>query len=146
MAILPTNRVVLIDRDEFTLKLMKRSLTSTKFDVEKVYPIAVGDIGYATPRGLYEVRTKSNAPEWRMPYSDWVDKELQGTVVPAGHPDNPIVARWIGVHDDEGVGIHGTSSLSSIGTRASHGCIRMYAKDVIELFDKVRKGTLVHIT
>lgn len=39
--------------------------------------------------------------------------------------------------------IHGTPEEGLIGTPASHGCIRMYNKDVIELFDLVKTGTLV---
>lgn len=41
--------------------------------------------------------------------------------------------------------IHGTSEEGLIGQPASHGCIRMRNKDVIEIFDLVSKGTLVEI-
>ncbi len=43
------------------------------------------------------------------------------------------------------VAIHGTTKKMrrSIGTAASYGCIRMYNEDVIDLFDRVRIGTLV---
>lgn len=41
--------------------------------------------------------------------------------------------------------IHGTSEEDKIGTRASHGCIRMRNKDVIELFDLVSEGSKVLI-
>lgn len=41
--------------------------------------------------------------------------------------------------------IHGTSAEKNIGKPASHGCIRMLNDDVIELFDRVSKGTKVHI-
>ena len=43
------------------------------------------------------------------------------------------------------VGIHGTGEPWSIGTRASHGCIRMTVPDVIDLFDRVSVGTPVLI-
>jgi hypothetical protein len=50
----------------------------------------------------------------------------------------------VGDHDVDacgGIGIHGTSQDDSIGTRASHGCIRMHVPDVIELFGRVPTGT-----
>jgi lipoprotein-anchoring transpeptidase ErfK/SrfK len=44
-----------------------------------------------------------------------------------------------------GVGIHGTAESWSIGTRASHGCIRMHVPDVIDLFGRVPVGAAVLI-
>ena len=44
-----------------------------------------------------------------------------------------------------GVGIHGTSQEYSIGSRASHGCIRMRVADVIDLYPRVPVGTPVLI-
>jgi lipoprotein-anchoring transpeptidase ErfK/SrfK len=41
--------------------------------------------------------------------------------------------------------IHGTSEEGRLGTPASHGCIRMKNKAVIELYDKINIGTLVLI-
>lgn len=41
--------------------------------------------------------------------------------------------------------IHGTPEEGLIGQPASHGCIRMYNQDVVELFDAVQVGTLVEI-
>ena len=41
--------------------------------------------------------------------------------------------------------IHGTHEEGLIGSKASHGCIRMFNDDVIELFDMVKIGTKVLI-
>ena len=41
--------------------------------------------------------------------------------------------------------IHGTHEEGLIGQKASHGCIRMFNSDVIELFSVVKKGTKVYI-
>jgi len=41
--------------------------------------------------------------------------------------------------------IHGTQEEGLIGTKASHGCIRMFNNDVIDLFEKVNIGTKVYI-
>ena len=62
---------------------------------------------------------------------------------PGGAPNNPLRARWMGVSG--AVGIHGTGQPWSIGTRASHGCIRMTVPDVIDLFKRVKVGTPVLI-
>ena len=46
----------------------------------------------------------------------------------------------------DGAGIHGTDALNSLGTAASHGCVRMAIQDVIELYDRVDVGTLIHVS
>ncbi|HYF81796.1 MAG TPA: L,D-transpeptidase [Clostridia bacterium] len=42
-------------------------------------------------------------------------------------------------------GIHGTNNPASIGTAASNGCVRMFNKDVEDLFNNVGVGTVVRI-
>lgn len=44
-----------------------------------------------------------------------------------------------------GIYIHGTNNESALGQSASHGCIRMFNKEVIELYDLVKVGTFVLI-
>ena len=44
-----------------------------------------------------------------------------------------------------GIGFHGTPSSGSIGTRASHGCIRMYVSDAEDLYDRINIGTPILI-
>ncbi|MCA1677781.1 MAG: L,D-transpeptidase [Actinobacteria bacterium] len=56
---------------------------------------------------------------------------------PAKRPAEP--ARGAGFHD--GQGIHGTEDIASLGTAASHGCIRMSVPAVKELYSKVKLGT-----
>jgi lipoprotein-anchoring transpeptidase ErfK/SrfK len=45
----------------------------------------------------------------------------------------------------DGAGIHGTADEASIGTAASHGCIRMTVRDVIDLYDRVPLHTPLSI-
>jgi lipoprotein-anchoring transpeptidase ErfK/SrfK len=47
--------------------------------------------------------------------------------------------RWIGT-SAPAIGIHGTYATGSVGTRASHGCIRMHIPDVEELYEQVALG------
>jgi lipoprotein-anchoring transpeptidase ErfK/SrfK len=67
--------------------------------------------------------------------------------VKGGSPSNPLGYRWMGLSIKGGsiYGIHGNSSPYSIGTNASHGCIRMINSDVEELFDMIPINTAVWI-
>jgi len=127
--------VVTVDRPAFKLRLFKR------LRLTKTYPIAVGRAGLETPAGLYHIQDKQVNPSWHVPNSAWAGS-LAGRVIPPG-PDDPIKARWMGVA--EGAGIHGTDEIGSLGTAASHGCIRMAIPDVIQLYDQVPLGSPVFI-
>jgi lipoprotein-anchoring transpeptidase ErfK/SrfK len=128
--------ILTIDRNNFKLRLFKR------LKVVKTYGIAVGMAGLDTPAGLYHIQNKEVNPAWHVPNSSWAGS-LAGQTIPGGAPNNPLKARWMGVAN--GVGIHGTAEDWSIGTRASHGCIRMHVSDVIDLYDRVPIGTPVLI-
>jgi lipoprotein-anchoring transpeptidase ErfK/SrfK len=100
----------------------------------KTYSVGIGALGFETPRGIYEIESKAVNPAWYVPDKAWAG-DLAGKVIPGDDPDNPIKARWMGFWD--GAGIHGTADEASIGTAASHGCIRMLIRDVIDLYDRV---------
>ena len=124
-----------LDRSTFTLRLWKN------LKLAKTYTVAVGQEGLETPEGLYEIQEKEENPTWHVPDSAWAGS-LAGAVIPPG-PSNPIKARWMGIF--EGAGIHGTEETSSLGTAASHGCVRMAIPDVEELYDEVEVGTPIYI-
>jgi hypothetical protein len=128
--------VVTVDRAGFRLRLFKR----LRYD--RSYPIAVGAAGYDTPAGLFSVISKQVNPAWHAPNRPWAGP-YAGRTIPGGAPDNPLKARWLGVTG--AVGIHGTAESWSLGTRASHGCIRMLVPDVIDLYRRVPLGTPVLI-
>jgi lipoprotein-anchoring transpeptidase ErfK/SrfK len=119
--------VVTIDRAGFKLRYFRR------LRLAKTYRIAVGMAGLETPAGIYHIQDKQVNPSWHVPKSDWAGA-LAGRVIPPG-PDNPIKARWMGIY--AGAGIHGTADLGSLGSAASHGCIRMAIPDVEQLYDRV---------
>ncbi len=129
--------IVIVDRANFKLTLYK------ELKPVKTYGIAVGQIGLETPAGLYHIQNKAVDPAWSVPNSAWAG-DLAGTVVPGGVPENPLKARWLGIY--AGAGIHGTSEDASIGSAASHGCIRMHVPDVIELYDQVPVNAPVYIS
>lgn len=87
----------------------------------KKYPIASGKPGWPSPIGEWRIIEKS---EWGKGFG----------------------GRWLGLNVKWGTyGIHGTRNESSIGRSASHGCIRMYNRDVKELYSIVPVGTAVVI-
>jgi lipoprotein-anchoring transpeptidase ErfK/SrfK len=127
--------VVVIERGSFRLTLYKH------LRPVHTYTIAVGQQGLETPGGLYTVQDKQVNPSWHVPNSAWAGS-LAGSVIPPG-PDDPLKARWIGITG--GAGIHGTDEIGSLGSAASHGCIRMAIPDVIALYDRVPYGSKIFV-
>jgi len=108
------------------------------FKLEKQYPVATAASGYSTPVGSWDVVNKAENPGWTNP-----DPEGWGAglplYIPPG-PGNPLGTRALYL-SAPGIRIHGTYASASIGTYASHGCIRMYISDSQELYPLVPVGT-----
>jgi lipoprotein-anchoring transpeptidase ErfK/SrfK len=125
---------------------ISRSERKLRFFVDrklvKTYSVGIGALGFETPTGVYEIESKAANPAWYVPNKAWAG-DLAGKVIPGNDPDNPIKARWMGFWN--GAGIHGTADEASIGTAASHGCIRMTVRDVIDLYDRVPLHTPLSI-
>lgn len=118
------------------VNLASRLLTLYQGDVPiRMYPVAPGRPDSPTPLGRRRVVSMEINPDWIDPDSD--------TVIPTG-PGNPLGYRWIGIGGN--YGIHGTNRPGSIGKYASHGCMRMYERDVEDLFSHIVKGIPVDIT
>ncbi len=86
----------------------------------KTYPVGIGKMLTPTPAGTFYIKTKSP------------------------NPGGPFGAMWLGLSIPH-YGIHGTNNPASIGHIVSHGCIRMYNPDVLELAGLVPLGTPVRI-
>jgi len=128
--------VIAVDRDAKELRLYKR------LKLVRRYKIAVGQAGLETAAGRYEIQEKVVNPPWHVPTSAWAG-DLAGQTIAPNDPRNPLEARWMGFHD--GQGIHGTDDLASLGTAASHGCIRMSVPAVKQLYRQVKVGTPVFL-
>lgn len=123
------------------IRLSRRQVTLYRGDqVVKNYPIAVGRPGWETPKGTFQVRQMIRDPAWIHPLK-------KGIVIPGGDPENPLGRYWIGfwTNGKNWIGFHGTPNPKSVGTPASHGCIRMYNQDVEDLFKRVQMGTEVQV-
>ncbi|MBE9101232.1 L,D-transpeptidase [filamentous cyanobacterium LEGE 07170] len=123
-----------------TIDLSDRRLTLYQGDtILHSYPIAVGREGWQTPTGEFEVQQMVQDPAWMNPFTR--------EVIDGGHPRNPLGSYWIGFWTDgtNWVGMHGTPNPETVGTAASHGCIRLYNDDIQALFAQVRMGTPVTV-
>jgi lipoprotein-anchoring transpeptidase ErfK/SrfK len=127
--------IIVVCRSCFQLKYYHR------LKLQNTYTIAVGRQGLETPAGLYDVQSMQVNPSWHVPNSSWAGS-LAGRVIPPG-PDDPLKARWMGFNG--GAGIHGTAESGSLGSAASHGCIRMAIPDVIQLYKHMHVGDPVYI-
>jgi len=127
--------IITVDRAHFKLRLFRR------LRLLHTYGIAVGRAGLETPRGLYHIQEREVNPSWHVPNASWAGA-LAGRTIPPG-PNDPLVARWMGLGG--GVGIHGTNEPFSIGSAASHGCIRMLVANVIAVYRLTSIGTPVLI-
>jgi lipoprotein-anchoring transpeptidase ErfK/SrfK len=105
------------------------------------YPVGVGKAGMAW-HGTAYVSLKRMSPPWQAPPS--INGGRYGAVIPGGSPNNPMGVAVLGL-DRGNYAIHGTNNPSSIGGYVSHGCIRMYNSDVLDLYARARVGTQVTV-
>jgi lipoprotein-anchoring transpeptidase ErfK/SrfK len=110
--------------------------------VRRVYPVATGQPSYPTPQGTWEVVYKRVNPTWTNPDPDGWGADMPKSIPPG--PGNPLGTRAMSLNAS-GILIHGTYAAYSIGSYASHGCIRMYLADVEALYPQVPMGTPVLI-
>jgi len=110
--------------------------------VEARYPVAVGQSTWQTALGEFRLRKKLKNPPWK-PTKEMVEREgISDEIVPPG-PKNPLGDRWMG-WSAPGFGFHSTIAPRSIGTAASHGCVRLYPEAAHALFDQVAVGMPIY--
>lgn len=128
-------KLIVVNLSEHNLTLYNRETPMATFG------IACGMAAWPTPVGQWQIVGKQMNPTWYNPHSSW-SASMPETIGP-GY-SNPLGLRAMPLNAS-GVLIHGTSNDGSIGTSASHGCMRMHMNDVIQLFDMVEVGTPVYI-
>lgn len=105
------------------------------------YPIAVGMPGFDTPTGRYTITHAEWNPWWYPPtHREWARHEKP---TPPG-PNNPmgrVKLFFLPMYF-----IHGTPKGESIGTPASHGCVRMLNEDVVELARLLHDRAAPHVS
>jgi lipoprotein-anchoring transpeptidase ErfK/SrfK len=103
------------------------------------FPVGVGRAGMQW-NGVTRVDGKYVEPAWRAPRA--INHGVLGPVIPGGSPRNPMGVAALTLHGSQ-YAIHGTNNPRSIGRFVSHGCIRMYNRDISELYSLVSVGTPV---
>jgi hypothetical protein len=111
-----------------TMFVFERTGENT-FGLFRRWRVSTGDARHNTPAGLYTLnphrmyrmwysRTYNGAP---MPWAMFLDASFNGRAT--------------------GLAIHGTDELSRLGTRASHGCVRVHPEHARELQQRIRSAT-----
>ncbi len=135
----PIRKGIVINLAEMRLYL----LPSRNGRTVATFPVSVGDQGTETPVGRYSIVKKIKDPAWHVPKAIREERPDLPAVVPPG-PDNPMGSRALRLSNGT-VLIHGTHRPWGIGTRNSHGCIRLYEEDIVRLFKMVDTGTPVAV-
>lgn len=119
----PSPTCIVIDKSAFRLYWVKNNR------LVKSYPIAIGKVGWSTPApATWKILKKYRT----SPGSVYGPRKMR------------LFRKRGGRFVFTAYGIHGTNQEWVIGTRASHGCIRMYNRHVLELFPQVPMGTMVY--
>jgi len=109
--------------------------------VLETYPVAVGLPEFPTPTGKFTITHAEWNPWWYPPrHREWARNERD---TPPG-PNNPmgrVKLFFMPLYF-----IHGTPAGESIGTPASHGCVRMLNRDVIELSRLIHDRAAPHVS
>jgi len=107
----------------------------------KSYKVGIGMPGHETPVGLWRAKVGG-----KMIKPTWTDQET-GRTYHADDPDYPLGSGWIALdgidnrtRGIEGIAIHGTKDENTIGTKSSHGCIRLYNGELTEVYDMIEAG------
>lgn len=122
---MPADSVPAMAASDYLIWIDIRAMSLTLYQGNKEvgrWPIAVGTGATPTPVGVFRITHR-----FRTEMSGFGTRFL-GLNVPWGQ-----------------YGIHGTNKPGSIGSHASHGCIRMFAKDAEKLYGLVPNGTKVII-
>ena len=154
---------IVVDISEQRLYLVKNSI------ITKSFPISSSKFGeggtqnsFKTPLGMHEIKDKIG---YEVPkntiFKSRINTKRTAEIIHnlIDSDDDYVTSRilWLdgleyGKNKGKGVDsydryiyIHGTHEEGLIGTKASHGCIRMFNDDVINLFNEVEEGTYVLI-
>lgn len=141
---LPDDRLhVSICKSTYTLTVMARYADghmlaeACGLRLPKVYPIAYGENA--------DGADKQAVGDRRTPEGEFrICQKLR-----LARPQGPFGGHWMRLDTRrqgwEGIGLHGTNKLHSIGTRATAGCIRLHNEHIAQLYRLLPLGTLVEI-
>jgi lipoprotein-anchoring transpeptidase ErfK/SrfK len=100
---------------------------------------------FHTPRGHLKVLRRIEDPVWTKP--DWAFVEAGEPIPPPNSPKR-LVKNHLGKYAldlGDGIMIHGTDDIDSIGRKASHGCVRLPDEMLEQVWKETKIGTDVYI-
>ncbi len=132
-------RRIVINRKDTILELFENDTIIASI------PIAPGSPEHPTPTGKWHILGVASMPTFRWDAGVLARgvRTANFFMLPAG-PNNPVGVGWIALNKP-GIGIHGTNNPYSIGTWASHGCMRSANWDIARLSKMVTKDMSVEI-
>jgi LysM repeat protein len=105
------------------------------------FKIGIGKDGHETPVGLWRVKVGG-----KMIKPTWTDPE-SGHTFHASDPNYPLGSGWIALDGIDnrtrginGIAIHGTKDETTIGTKSSLGCVRLYNGELMEVYEMLEPG------
>ncbi len=122
-----TDRLAVAETLAVTLNLPAYRLDVHTGDSTLSYPVAIGARRYPTPRGSFLLRRVELNPAWIPPPSEWARDRVP---MPPG-PRNPMGRAKLEFLPT--YYLHGTPEPNSVGSAASHGCVRLRNADVLDL-------------
>jgi lipoprotein-anchoring transpeptidase ErfK/SrfK len=127
---------IVIDTNARYLYLVQKDGTARR------YGVGVGKPGFEWA-GTHKVTRKAEWPDWRPPAA-MRKRRPDLPAFMAGGPENPLGARALYLGSTL-YRIHGSNQPWTIGHAVSSGCIRMRNEDVMDLYERVKVGTTVHV-
>ena len=131
----PYQRFIVVDKERMMVVLFDkygRVEKEYKMACAKNYGTKQKDWDSRTPEGYFSAEGVYNS-------TDWLFKDQNGNVSQTRGQYGPRFIR-LNTPVTSGVGIHGTCSPGALGSRVSHGCIRIKNENILELVGFVEKG------
>jgi lipoprotein-anchoring transpeptidase ErfK/SrfK len=132
---------IVVDTTDMFLYLLRENGRALR------YGVGVGRDGFDWS-GRAKILMKRKWPTWTPPRS-MIERQPELEKWANGMPpglDNPLGARALYLFEngrDTLYRLHGTNEPWSIGQAMSSGCIRLFNQDIIDLYDRVPRGTSV---
>ena len=146
-----TRKQILVDVGRQCLDLYEDDVVAATFPVStSKHGLGTQEGSFRTPTGQFRICEKIGGGV--APWMSFKGRKPTGVIASPGGDEDLILSRilWLEGLDPENsntrgrfIYLHGTNQEELIGTPASHGCIRLRNRDMIELHDRVEKGTPV---
>ena len=128
--------IITVDRGAHRLRLFK------DLELDKTYTVAVGQAGLETPAGRYTIQNMADEPVLARPAVRLGRRPRRDGRAAGARRIRSRRAGWASTTVPASTA---PTAINSLGTSASHGCVRMAIPDVEELYDQVKVGTPVLI-